>query len=186
MFVFIAGSLCLDFCNTEIEARGKRVNLLKTNENLVSWAKEAGSPLTDEKLAPNAIEHALQLRTAIKNIIHAQVESVAPNKHNIDIVNAYYLPKQKERQLEYVNGSFMLREKDVDVDTAAFFTQIVQSLMTLLTEEGGLIKKCANPHCVLHFIDKSRTQKRKWCSMEICGNRSKVAIHQRQKNAKTA
>ncbi|MBI3693986.1 MAG: CGNR zinc finger domain-containing protein [Acidobacteria bacterium] len=37
------------------------------------------------------------------------------------------------------------------------------------------VRKCANPECVLYFYDTSRTGRRRWCSMAICGNRHKVA-----------
>ena len=42
------------------------------------------------------------------------------------------------------------------------------------------IGKCANPRCVLYFRDRSRTRRRRWCSMAVCGNRMKVAAHVRR------
>ena len=39
------------------------------------------------------------------------------------------------------------------------------------------IRKCANPDCGLFFYDDSRTGRRRWCSMAVCGNRAKVAAH---------
>jgi predicted RNA-binding Zn ribbon-like protein len=47
------------------------------------------------------------------------------------------------------------------------------------------IRKCANPDCGLFFYDDSRTGRRRWCSMAVCGNRAKVAAHyRREKNNK--
>jgi predicted RNA-binding Zn ribbon-like protein len=41
-----------------------------------------------------------------------------------------------------------------------------------------LLRRCANHDtCVLMFLDTSRSHTRRWCSMELCGNRSKVAAH---------
>ena len=37
------------------------------------------------------------------------------------------------------------------------------------------IRKCSN--CVLHFLDTSKKGTRRWCSMQMCGNRSKVAAY---------
>jgi predicted RNA-binding Zn ribbon-like protein len=45
---------------------------------------------------------------------------------------------------------------------------------------GSQIKRCANPRCVLYFRDTSRTRRRRWCSMAVCGNRMKVAAHARR------
>ncbi|MFD0205204.1 MULTISPECIES: CGNR zinc finger domain-containing protein [Saccharothrix] len=39
------------------------------------------------------------------------------------------------------------------------------------------VRKCANPECVLHFLDVSRTGRRLWCSMTACGNRLKARRH---------
>jgi predicted RNA-binding Zn ribbon-like protein len=37
--------------------------------------------------------------------------------------------------------------------------------------------------CVLHFYDTSKKGTRQWCSMKICGNRSKVAAFAERKRA---
>jgi predicted RNA-binding Zn ribbon-like protein len=42
------------------------------------------------------------------------------------------------------------------------------------------LKRCANPECPILFYDDSRTHRRRWCSMALCGNRSKVAAFARR------
>jgi len=42
------------------------------------------------------------------------------------------------------------------------------------------LRVCANPGCGLFFYDESRTHRRRWCSMAVCGNRSKVAAFARK------
>ena len=37
------------------------------------------------------------------------------------------------------------------------------------------VRKCE--HCVLHFHDTSKKGTRRWCSMQLCGNRLKVAAY---------
>jgi predicted RNA-binding Zn ribbon-like protein len=37
------------------------------------------------------------------------------------------------------------------------------------------VRKCAR--CVLHFYDTSKKGTRRWCSMQVCGNRLKVAAY---------
>jgi predicted RNA-binding Zn ribbon-like protein len=43
------------------------------------------------------------------------------------------------------------------------------------TADYPAIRKCENPECILFFYDTSKNHSRRWCSMELCGNRSKVA-----------
>jgi len=37
------------------------------------------------------------------------------------------------------------------------------------------VRKCGQ--CVLHFYDTSKKETRRWCSMQLCGNRLKVAAY---------
>jgi len=37
------------------------------------------------------------------------------------------------------------------------------------------VRKCTR--CVLHFHDTSKKGTRHWCSMQLCGNRQKVAAY---------
>ena len=39
------------------------------------------------------------------------------------------------------------------------------------------VKRCANPECGWLFLDDSRAGKRRWCSMQSCGNRAKAKRH---------
>ncbi|MGH3498854.1 MAG: CGNR zinc finger domain-containing protein [Nocardioidaceae bacterium] len=48
-----------------------------------------------------------------------------------------------------------------------------------LAIEGTLerVKICPADGCRVAFYDTSRNHSRQWCSMEVCGNRSKVRAH---------
>ncbi len=43
------------------------------------------------------------------------------------------------------------------------------------TADYPAIRKCEDPKCILWFYDSSKNHSRRWCSMELCGNRAKVA-----------
>jgi predicted RNA-binding Zn ribbon-like protein len=67
---------------------------------------------------------------------------------------------------------FVARESGLDWLLAA----IARSAAELLVEgPRAPIRRCANPSCRLFFYDDSRTRRRRWCSMAVCGNRSKAA-----------
>ncbi|GAK13119.1 CGNR zinc finger domain-containing protein [Geomicrobium sp. JCM 19039] len=47
------------------------------------------------------------------------------------------------------------------------------------------IRNCDHPECRLHFVDTSKAGKRRWCSMDLCGNRQKAAdFYARNKKAR--
>ena len=49
----------------------------------------------------------------------------------------------------------------------------------LLELNPARLRQCES--CVLHFCDTSKNGTRRWCSMQICGNRSKVAAYAERK-----
>lgn len=70
-------------------------------------------------------------------------------------------------RLEYI-----AREQGLEWLLAA----IARSAAELLVEGPETpVRRCANPKCRLFFYDDSRTGKRRWCRMAVCGNRQKVA-----------
>jgi predicted RNA-binding Zn ribbon-like protein len=45
------------------------------------------------------------------------------------------------------------------------------------------LKSCPGPHCGWLFYDASRNSSSTWCSMAICGNRTKTAAYRRRRKA---
>ena len=43
------------------------------------------------------------------------------------------------------------------------------------------VRQCAS--CVAHFYDNSKKGNRRWCSMQMCGNRQKVAAYAARQRA---
>ncbi|MEW9700941.1 CGNR zinc finger domain-containing protein [Paenibacillus sp. SI8] len=54
--------------------------------------------------------------------------------------------------------------------------EIIRSIVdTLATYTADRVRKCEHEECILHFVDISKSGKRRWCRMEVCGNRHKAA-----------
>ncbi|MDM4761560.1 CGNR zinc finger domain-containing protein [Galbitalea sp. SE-J8] len=43
--------------------------------------------------------------------------------------------------------------------------------------DGERVRECAAGDCAIVFYDESRSNNRRWCSMQRCGNRAKVRAH---------
>jgi predicted RNA-binding Zn ribbon-like protein len=43
----------------------------------------------------------------------------------------------------------------------------------VVNDDLSRLHRCANPECVLFFLDVTRSRTRRWCSMTTCGNRAK-------------
>jgi predicted RNA-binding Zn ribbon-like protein len=76
---------------------------------------------------------------------------------------------------------YLAREDGLDWLLAA----IARSAAELITQgHTAEVRLCANPGCSLFFLDSSRTHRRRWCSMALCGNRHKVAAFARRHSLK--
>lgn len=43
------------------------------------------------------------------------------------------------------------------------------------------LKACANEHCTWAFYDRSKNRSGEWCSMAVCGNRTKTRAYRRRR-----
>ncbi|MGW5254184.1 CGNR zinc finger domain-containing protein [Streptomyces sp. NPDC004012] len=67
-----------------------------------------------------------------------------------------------------------------ELDAPAERRMAVQAVMAwsgLQEAMPGRLRACANPECRLFLIDRSKTNKGRWCSMAVCGNRMKARRH---------
>lgn len=61
------------------------------------------------------------------------------------------------------------------VASAQALSTVARDAVSLLSGPfAERIRECAGINCALVFVDTSRPGKRRWCSMERCGNRSKI------------
>jgi predicted RNA-binding Zn ribbon-like protein len=75
----------------------------------------------------------------------------------------------------------------VAADPAAALAPVARAAAELLAESRSRsrVRKCANPECVRHFVDDSRTSRSRWCEMAVCGNRAKVTAFIERKRSVT-
>lgn len=50
----------------------------------------------------------------------------------------------------------------------------------LATAERSLVRRCESPVCTLLFYDRTKSHRRRWCSMAVCGNREKARNHRQR------
>jgi predicted RNA-binding Zn ribbon-like protein len=93
------------------------------------------------------------------------------------------------RWLRQQAGYPVLQRTEAGYRVTMHYEQCADSLLAFLAESAAdllahadltLVRKCENPQCILYFYDTSKNHARRWCSMGLCGNRSKVAAHYRR------
>jgi predicted RNA-binding Zn ribbon-like protein len=105
-----------------------------------------------------------------------------PGEAFLSEVNELLLQHPRHTSLHKRDGK-LVRETLVELRTPAdLWVPIVDATADLIANtDPSRIRKCET--CVVHFFDSSKKGSRRWCSMNICGNKLKVAAYQRRKRA---
>jgi len=177
---FIADNLALDFINSEIGIGAKHTELLNDDAQVIEWLRCAGVASEIAKLPlpghrGTLLKAALALRGVARELIlsrHAgRVGDASALNRVLARGNTYHeLIWKKAQTPERVQHRRVTTPEDLLVP-------IAEAIAALLTDgDFALIRKCENPGCTLWFYDHTKSHRRRWCSMAVCGNRMKVAL----------
>jgi predicted RNA-binding Zn ribbon-like protein len=191
-FYFIGNLPCLDFVNTEIIARGARVDLLTGFADLVLWLQAASlltaaEARTTERRWGNtaegktAFKEAVSLRSALRRMAERLVARKPADRASIEQINSVLASRPTFRQLELKGNKVVSRFETLSEAALHLLVPIAESAAWLL-EHGdlSLLRCCENPACILFFYDTTKNKRRRWCSMEACGSRAKAAAYYRR------
>jgi len=172
-FHFDAGAVCLDFAHTGGEGDYAVFESLHAPADLETWL--ATPPLAvvlDVPLTESELVGAKQLRQAIWLAAHARADGAPLPRDAIAVINRAAAAEPLVPQL--ADDATSARWA-TPVRASQALSAIAREMVELLTgERGDRIRECASDNCPLVFVDLSRPNARRWCSMERCGNRNKL------------
>jgi predicted RNA-binding Zn ribbon-like protein len=64
---------------------------------------------------------------------------------------------------------------DADAPVAFALARVAADAIDLLAHRADRLARCELPGCGALLLSRSRGERRRWCSMETCGNRAKAA-----------
>ena len=186
-FLFVGYELVLDFVNTRPVLNGEPVELLPDFEAVLRWYRAAGvlkpgefdrlrRQLSGKPEAQRVAESMRELREDLREAILAWERSGRPHRATMDQVNELMLRHPMRTRLAAKGKAYSTEAWFELREPADLFAPLAQSAAKLFTEvDCKRVRKC--DHCVLHFHDTSKKGTRRWCSMQLCGNRLKVAAY---------
>lgn len=194
MFHLIGNNLSLDFVNTKIADGGKVYDLLSDFRDLVGWAlatemvEKGEADLITASWTKNGsklLQKALQLRTTLHELFTAIIQGRSVPELQIEEINKLLAQQSGWSELGKNDVGFEKRFRSDFHDPTQLLVSIAASAADLLCYGRlDLIKKCEANNCVLYFYDSTKNHSRRWCSMEHCGNRAKVAaFYKRRKRS---
>ena len=178
-FEFIGNNPAVDFTNTEIVVRDKLRDLLQRDADLVHWTREAGFGIRS-RFNPGDLVAARELRAALKVLFQARIDRQSASKKALAVINRHLANHCTQRELRVSSdgGEFQLVPSGNALSVPVLLAILAhEGAVLLASPQAEHLRRCSNPDCILTFVDTSRSHRRRWCSMDTCGNRAKVAKH---------
>ena len=193
---FLAGAICLDFANT-VSGRmdAAPVERIDSFAALVAWAAQGGlltesctADLLGEaqrrpESAETVVARAAELRAAIHRAFAARAAGQAPDTDSIAGINTVLAGALRHRRLEIEEGLVAWGWEKTPDALDQMLWPVAQSAAELLTTGDPVrVKECPGIGCGWLFVDRSKNGSRRWCEMEVCGNRAKARRFKRRRN----
>lgn len=196
-FLFVGNQLALDLLNTKPVLENRPEELLPDAAALERWLISAGIVTTPKQRTlvrswrnSRQAEAFVQKLTAFRERLRAAVLRFEAGLLPTDLFVAELdlLLKEHPQPLQLRRRGSMLvldrffeprKPEDAWGPIAAAAAALLANL------EPSRIRKCESDSCVVHFYDTSKKGSRRWCSMNICGNRLKVAAYQKRRRRRS-
>ena len=186
-FLFLANQPVLDFLNTRPLQEGGFVELLPDFRALLRWFRAAGLLGAREAAALERRWGGSERARRVVKSLHAlreklRQEVIAWERHGT--LRPAVAAELNCRLAEHPMRTRLTARGARTATELYFQPRQPEDLLAPLVHSAAMlfahvdhkrVRQCRR--CVLHFHDTSKKGTRHWCSMRICGNRSKVATY---------
>lgn len=178
-FRFGYGSPALDLGVTLRRRSSEAIELLVTPADAARWLVGSGLLAEEPRLGDADVIELRALRDAIYRLGNAAVHGKNPSVSDIRIVNAAARRADVAPQLA---EDWSVRAPRSRAFESALAT-IAREAIALFADDARrpLLRTCEQDDCQGLFLDRSRGERRRWCSMSRCGNRAKAAAFRLRK-----
>lgn len=193
----VGGRICLDFINTvDDHTKAQPKEYLRSYADLLCWCQHAGvledaarEILTAEAVARPAeaaaiLQRALALRTSLFRIVANLIARQPVAATDLDCLNAEIARTPPRFALGSTSDHLYWHAPSHPHALDQMLWQVVWCAADLLTSPAvAQLRICDGTGCSWVFLDTSRNQQRRWCSMDDCGNRNKTRRHYARRKA---
>jgi len=189
----LGGDAALDFANTRHWRDGREIDFLTGYPALIGWALAAGllSEIEHDRLkaaesdmplqAADVFSAAVRLRDIWKIYLGEATRTPTPALDQpLQALRHMVAKALVPPELAIVGLPATLSGSDMALPLARLALSIGAFLAL---PHAGTLRMCEADPCGGVFLDTSRSQKRRWCAMESCGNRVKAQRHRRRLKA---
>jgi predicted RNA-binding Zn ribbon-like protein len=196
-FQLVAGHLALDFANT-LDYRydpDRLIDLLPSYERFLAFCRQSGviTPAQMRKLLHNLsksdsqrlLKQVIELREALYCLILSAARGRIPGESQLRALNRFIAEARTVDEVVWHKGRFLRSFRHVTERPDGPLRQVVDAAVVLITSPDiSHVRECGEKTCRWFFLDQSRNHSRRWCDMQLCGNRSKAKrFYARSRNA---
>jgi predicted RNA-binding Zn ribbon-like protein len=186
-FLFLGNQLILDFLNTCPVQNGEAVELLPDFDALLRWFQAADLLSVREAAslrqhwgsstqAQHVVEAMRELRERLRKEILSWERDGTVHRAATGELNRLMAEHPMLTRLKASGGTSTTELWFDPHRPEDLFAPVAHSAAMLFADvDRNRVRKCGQ--CVLHFYDTSKKGTRRWCSMQLCGNRLKVAAY---------
>jgi predicted RNA-binding Zn ribbon-like protein len=179
-FYWLGGRPALDFVNTHRERWRRSIDCLTSAGDVVEWLVRA-ELLEAHRPAPRGLlGQARELREAIDGCAVAAVHGLPPDRDDVAVVDEWLAYAGSRAQLALdARGVPVLGERSAGDSPRRALGLVALDAARMLgnPQERARIRVCASDTCSARFYDRSPAGRRRWCSMQGCGNVEKARRH---------
>ncbi|MEU9791675.1 CGNR zinc finger domain-containing protein [Streptomyces sparsogenes] len=176
---FDPGALCLELLPTGGPGAYARYEVLHHPADLAVWAARSRlRPTPEIEVTPAGLADAKRLRDALWRLTAARAHGRPLPPEDVARVNEAAAGQPLVPVLHDDGG----RGWRHPATAAQLVSTVARDAVELFSGPyADRIRECGAGNCYLLFVDTSRPGRRRWCSMQRCGNRHKVrALRARQ------
>ncbi|MEU9372785.1 CGNR zinc finger domain-containing protein [Streptomyces sp. NPDC048255] len=169
---FDPGALCLELLVTGGPGPYRRYEVLHEPADLAAWAERSRlTPTPVLEISEAEVVGMRRLRDALFRVITAHTRGEPHPPGDLEVINEASARPSLAPAITPA-GKRQWAGTPTGTNLAA---TVARDAVELLTGPfAHRIRTCAAEDCHLVYVDTSRPGRRRWCSMEHCGNRHKV------------
>ena len=173
----------LDFVNTERMLDGDRLDLLDSPRAFADWLGHAGLPGSWSGDGWEILGQAKVFRAAMRRMAQSLAEGREVAAEAAQVINQVLAEQRGHFRVEGDHPPYH-RHFLADGKGHPLLSLALSASDLLCSQDLSLVRHCQNEACILFFLDVTRNHTRRWCSMQSCGNRAKVAAHYQRMKAR--
>ena len=194
---FLADDPALDFLDSVAAPRGSEIEWIGNGGDFLDWLALAGMVPPEvlerfrEQVAPEHLDaiavQARKLREWFRGFVvkHAGQSLQTSTLRELSPINGILAADTAYAQIDAggignpeVGSIFGWRHHRRWSATETLLLPLAEAMGDLICHaDFSRVKNCEGPSCTMWFHDVTKNHTRRWCDMNVCGNRAKAALH---------